>query len=72
MKKPLTDYLQDCINRLNSLSDKQMHVGLGELLDNKMKVFVHTKLRQETIILLQIFQSFPLTSLGDLSADFIG
>lgn len=62
MKKPLIDYLQDCIDRLNNLSDKQMHVGLGELLDNKMKTFVHTKLRQETISLLQIFQAFPLTT----------
>jgi len=60
MKKPLNVYLQDCIDKLNSLSDKQMHVGLGELLDNKMKAFVHTTLRGETISLLQIFQAFPL------------
>lgn len=60
MGKPLTDYIQDCIERLSKLNDKQMHVGLGELLDNKMKSFVHTRLRQETISLLQIFQAFPL------------
>ncbi|MCQ2350788.1 MAG: nucleotidyl transferase AbiEii/AbiGii toxin family protein [Paludibacteraceae bacterium] len=60
MGKPLTDYIQDCINRLETLNDKQMHVGLGELLDGKMKNFVHTKLRQETISLLHIFQAVPL------------
>lgn len=60
MGKPLTDYIQDCINRLETLNDKQMHVGLGELLDDKMKNFVRTKLRQETISLLHIFQAVPL------------
>lgn len=59
MGKPLTDYLQMCIERLETISDKSLMSGLGELTDSKMKAFVRTKLRKETILLLQFFKSFP-------------
>lgn len=60
MGQSLDAYLERCIAHLQTLSDKQMHVGLGELLDNKMKAFVHTRLLSETISLLQIFRACPL------------
>lgn len=55
----LTDYIQQCIDRLETTSDKALMSGLGELTDAKMKSFVRTKLRKETIQLLQIFKAFP-------------
>lgn len=59
MEKPLADYLQMCIERLETTSDKSLMSGLGELTDGKMKAFVRTKLRKETIQLLQFFKAFP-------------
>lgn len=56
---PLADYLQKCIERLETTSDKSLMSGLGELTDAKMKSFVRTKLRRETIQLLQFFKEFP-------------
>ena len=59
MEKPLADYLQMCIERLETTSYKSLMSGLGELTDGKMKAFVRTKLRKETIQLLQFFKAFP-------------
>lgn len=59
MKMPLSDYIQKCINRLEEISDKALMSGLGELTDAKMKTFVKTKLRKETIQLLSFFKVFP-------------
>ena len=59
MGKPLADYLDTCIERLEAMSDKTLMSGLGELTDSKMKAFVRTKLRKETIQLLQFFKVFP-------------
>lgn len=60
MNLPLTDYLQKCINTLESMSDKGMLNGLGELVDNDMKNFVRTKIRSETIQLIQFYKQFPI------------
>lgn len=59
MGKPLAEYLEACIERLEAMSDKNLMSGLGELTDSKMKTFVRTKLRKETIQLLQFFKVFP-------------
>ncbi len=58
----LADYLQKCINALESMSDKGMLNGLGELIDSDMKNFVRTKLRTETIQLLHFYNEFPIIS----------
>jgi predicted nucleotidyltransferase component of viral defense system len=60
MKKPLADYLQDCIGYLEKMSDKNLLQGLGELLDRDLKQFVKTKLRLETIALFKIYADMPL------------
>ena len=57
---PLTDYLQKCIDRLESKSDKGLLSGIGELSDSGMKNFVKTKLRSETIGLLKFYKGFPI------------
>ena len=60
MKIPLADYLKKSIETLESMSDKGMLNGLGELMDDDMKKFVRTKLRTETITLLKFYKQFPL------------
>ena len=60
MKMPFADYLQKCIDTLNSLPDKSFLNGIGDLLDDKMKNFVRTKIRTETIMLLNFYKAFPL------------
>lgn len=62
MGMPLADYLSQCICRLEQVSDKSLMSGLGELTDGKTKSFVRSRLRQETIQLLQFFKTFPILS----------
>ncbi|MCE1156127.1 MAG: nucleotidyl transferase AbiEii/AbiGii toxin family protein [Bacteroidales bacterium] len=60
MEMPLADYLQKCIDHLESRSDRGILNGLGELMDEDMKKFVRTKLRTETISLLRFYKEFPI------------
>ena len=60
MKMPLTEYLQLCIDLLESMNDKGLLQGLGELMDSSMKKFVQTKMRSETISLLNFYKEFPI------------
>lgn len=56
------DYLQKCIDKLESMSDKGLLQGMGELMDIEMKNFVRTKLRVETIGLFRFYKDFPILS----------
>lgn len=60
MGMPFSDYLQRCITQLESMSDKGMLNGLGELMTEETKKFVRTKLRTETIELLRFYKGFPI------------
>lgn len=60
MEMPYDVYIQKCIDKLETMSDKGMLNGLGELTDDQMKKFVRTKLRKETISLLQFYKEFPI------------
>jgi predicted nucleotidyltransferase component of viral defense system len=60
MNIPYEDYLQKCIDTLEDMKDIGLLQGVGELLDNKMKTFVRTKLRTETISLLRFYKDFPI------------
>jgi len=62
MNTTFQDYLQQCIEQLETRSDKGMLNGLGELTDNEMKIFVRNKLRIETISLLKFYKEFPIVS----------
>ncbi|MDD4995591.1 MAG: nucleotidyl transferase AbiEii/AbiGii toxin family protein [Patescibacteria group bacterium] len=48
------DFLQKCINSLEKVSDRNILSGMGELLDEKQKAWVKSKLRAETIFLLKL------------------
>lgn len=61
MGKSFSEYVQECIDMLGNMSDKGLLNGLGELTDEKMKRFIKTKLRTETISLLQFFKELPIT-----------
>ena len=60
MKMPLADYIQKCIDQLQSMTDKGMLNGLGELMDEELKKFVRTELRNETISFLMFYKEFPI------------
>jgi len=60
MGMPFTEYVQKCINTLESLSDTGLLQGLGELVDNELKMFVRSKLRTETISLLRFYKDYPI------------
>jgi predicted nucleotidyltransferase component of viral defense system len=60
MKIPLADHIQNCIVKLESISDKGMLNGLGELMTDEIKNFVRTKLRAETIELLRFYKEYPI------------
>jgi len=62
MKMLFTDYLQKCIKLLESMSDKGLLHGMGELMEPEMKNFVKTKLRTEIITLMKFYRDFPLFS----------
>lgn len=47
-------FLQKCIDLLESMSDRNILSGIGELLTEKQKVWAKTKMRAETIFLLKL------------------
>lgn len=60
MKMPLDEYLQQCIDHLEAMSDKGLLQGLGELMEEDIKQFVKNKMRSETISLLKFYKEFPI------------
>lgn len=60
MKTGLADYLDLCIKKIEKINSKTLLNGLGELVDDGLKGFVKTKLKDETIQMLTIFKEFPL------------
>jgi predicted nucleotidyltransferase component of viral defense system len=62
MEMPYPEYLQKCIDSLESMSEIGLLQGLGELMDNDLKSFVRTKLRNETIGLMRFYKDFPIFS----------
>ena len=60
MQTSWDEYMQQCIESLEKLSDKGILNGLGELMDDEIKSFVRSKLRVETIELLRMYKAFPI------------
>ena len=48
------DFLKKCINALETMSDRRILAGMGELLDEKQKAWAKLNLRKDTIFLLKI------------------
>ena len=60
MEMLLPKYLQACIQRLEGLSKTGLLQGMGELMDDEMKIFVRSQLIPESIRLLKFYQEFPI------------
>ncbi len=60
MQMAYADYLQKCIDRLESMNNRGLLQGLGELMDSEMKKFVRSKLLTETIGLLKFYRDYPI------------
>jgi predicted nucleotidyltransferase component of viral defense system len=60
MKNPLPEYLQDCIDTIESLPNKSLLNGLGELVNPELKTFIRNKLRSEIIVLLKFYKEVPI------------
>lgn len=60
METTYSDYLQKCIDLLESINNKGLLHGLGELMDNDMKNFVRNRLRLETINLLKFYKNYHI------------
>lgn len=52
--KSLKEYLEICIAFVENIPDNTLLAGLGELIDEKEKVFVKNKLKNDTIFLLKV------------------
>ena len=48
------DHLKKCIEFIESLSDRNILSGMGELLDEKQKAWAKTNLRKDTVFLLKV------------------
>ena len=48
------DHLKKCIAFVESLSDRNILSGMGELLDEKQKAWTKTNLRKDTVFLLKV------------------
>ena len=60
MQMSLSEYLQKCIDAIGGESDKSILNGLGEILNEDMKKFVRSKLRTDTITLLEFYKQYPI------------
>ncbi len=58
----LDAYLDRCIAAIEKQKPNRILSGLGELMDEEMKQFVRTKLLEETLRLLRLYQQFPIIS----------
>ena len=60
MKMPYEVYMQTCIERLGEIRETKLLQGIGELMNEELKSFVRTKLKSETIHLLEFYKNFPI------------
>jgi predicted nucleotidyltransferase component of viral defense system len=60
MNMSYSKYLQACIDSLESMDDKGLLQGMGELMDDEMKKFVRTKLRKDTINFMHFYKNYPI------------
>ena len=60
MNMPFADYIQKCIGLIESVNDRFLLQGMGELMNDEMKIFVRKNLRTETAGLLKFYKDFPI------------
>lgn len=55
-KQSLSECIKERIMFIEKISDNNLLTGLGELIDEKEKVFVRKKIKEETLFLLKAYQ----------------
>ena len=60
MNKPFSEYMRDCIKRLEAVDDRIIMQGTGELTDQQLKSFARKGMRGETIELLRFYEKYPI------------
>ena len=60
MNMPLADYIQKCIGLVESVNDRFLLQGIGELMNDEMKKSVRKNLRTETLVLLKFYKDYPI------------
>jgi len=52
--------IRNILMNIEKINNKHILDGLGEMVDEKLKIFVKEKLKTETIHLLKMYKEFPL------------
>jgi hypothetical protein len=60
MNIPFADYIQKWISLVESVNDRSLMHGVGELMNDDIKIFVRKNLKTETILLLKFYKDFPI------------
>lgn len=53
-KMEFRDYLKKCVKFVESMSDRGILAGMGELIDAKKKAWVKANLKKDTAFLLKV------------------
>lgn len=61
MQIKYSEYIQKCIDRIETVRQSSILQSIGELIDENMKKFVRTGLRDETLTFLKYYKDFPVT-----------
>lgn len=54
-KMPFKEFLETCCQLLEKMDDKNILSGMGEVLDEKQKIWVKNKLREELLFQLKLY-----------------
>lgn len=60
MKMPYSQFIDACIDKIESTHEGGLLQGIGELLDTDMKKFVKKKLRADIIRLFRFYKEYPI------------
>ncbi len=53
-------YIQNCIDAIETMPNKSLLDGIGELVDLDLKSFVRNKLKNEILTLLRFYKEYPI------------
>lgn len=56
-----SQYIQNCIDRIETVRASSILQSIGDLVDENMKKFVRIKLHEETLTYLKFYKDFPVT-----------
>ncbi len=60
MENTIQEYLETCIQFLEKAPNRSLLNGLGELVDASQKNFIKTRLKDDLIQMMKIYQAFPI------------